>query len=165
MAIGPDPKGAFVALNRFAFGARGGGFDLARAASDPRGFLKAELQQPEITQVNASTLPPTKIALQAVFIEQQQKKMERENAANVASDAQMTSASTAGGVTAGKADAPNSDETMGATGRRNVMKAVPSTPTEKSAEPPAAQKLLRADAMARFRCAAHADVGFAERLV
>jgi uncharacterized protein (DUF1800 family) len=171
MAIGPDPKGAFVALNRFAFGARGGAFDLARAASDPRGFLKAELQQPAITQLNASTLPPTKIALQAVFVEQQRKKMERENAAaaNVASDAQMTSASTdgAGGLAAGKANAPNSDETMGATGSRNVTKAVPSTPTgvQKPAEPPAAQKLLRADAMARFRCAAHADVGFAERLV
>src|ERR1700674_579951 len=145
MAIGPDRKGAFVALNRFAFGARGGAFDLARAASDPRGFLKAELQQPAITQLNASTLPPTKIALQAVFIEQQQKKMERENAANVASDAQMTSASTdgAGGVAAGKADAPNSDDPMGATGSRNVTKAVPSTPTgvQKPAEPPAAQKL------------------------
>ena len=45
MAIGPDAKAGFVALNRFAFGARGGAYagDLARAASDPRGLLKAEL--------------------------------------------------------------------------------------------------------------------------
>ena len=44
MAIGPDHKAAFVAFNRFSFGARGAAYagDLARAASDPRGFLKAE---------------------------------------------------------------------------------------------------------------------------
>ena len=50
MTIGPDAKAAFIALNRFAFGARGGSFagDLARAASDPREFLRAELLQPAI---------------------------------------------------------------------------------------------------------------------
>ncbi|HEY8033941.1 MAG TPA: DUF1800 family protein [Methylocella sp.] len=170
MAIGPDPKGAFVALNRFAFGARGGAFDLARAASDPRGFLKAELQQPAITQLNASTLPPTKIALQAVFIEQQQKKMERENVvAGKTPGAAVTSVSTddAHRLAAGKVDAPSSDETMGATGSQSMATAGSPAPTgvPKPAEPPIAQKFLRADAMARFRCAAHADVGFAERLV
>ena len=40
----PDFKAGFIALNRFGFGARGDG-DLAAAASDPRGFLKAELAQ------------------------------------------------------------------------------------------------------------------------
>lgn len=171
MAIGPDPKGAFVALHRFAFGARGGAFDLARAASDPRGFLKAELQQPAITQLNASTLPPTKIALQAVFTEQLQKKMERENAAvkNVASDPTMTSVPTNDihHLAAGKGDAASSDGTRGATGSQGMATVGSSAPTgvPKPTEPPIAQKFLRADAMARFRCVAHADVGFAERLV
>jgi uncharacterized protein (DUF1800 family) len=54
MAIGPDQKAAFVAFNRFSFGARGGAYagDLARAASDPRGFLKAELMQPAIAHLD-----------------------------------------------------------------------------------------------------------------
>jgi len=77
MAIAPDSKTALVALNRFGFGARGGASDLARAATDPRGFLKAELQRPAVTQLEATTLPPTNIALQAVYAEQQQRKLER----------------------------------------------------------------------------------------
>ena len=35
----------------------------------------------------------------------------------------------------------------------------------KSVEQPIAQKLFRADAMARFKCVAQAEAGFAERLV
>ncbi len=42
-----DPQAALLALNRFGFGARGGAAgDLANAASDPRGFVKADLKAP-----------------------------------------------------------------------------------------------------------------------
>src|SRR3981081_3333003 len=42
-----DPQAALVALNRFGFGARGGAAgDFVNAASDPRGFVKAELSRP-----------------------------------------------------------------------------------------------------------------------
>ena len=42
-----DPQAALVALNRFGFGARGGASgDFVNAASDPRGFVKAELTVP-----------------------------------------------------------------------------------------------------------------------
>jgi uncharacterized protein (DUF1800 family) len=88
MALGRDPKGGFVALHRFAFGARGGAYaaDLTRASSDPRGFLKAELLQPAIERLDARALPQTKVALTAVYADQQQKKIERERAAaNLAS--------------------------------------------------------------------------------
>ena len=80
MAIGPDPKAAFVALHRFSFGARGGAYagDLARAASDPRGFLKAELLQPAIARLDSPTLPQTKVALTTFFAHRAQKKKERE---------------------------------------------------------------------------------------
>jgi uncharacterized protein (DUF1800 family) len=44
------PLNALVALNRFGLGARPG--DLAKAAADPRGFLKAELKQPDITLIS-----------------------------------------------------------------------------------------------------------------
>src|SRR5450631_1520456 len=70
MAIALDPM---IALIRFGFGARGGGSDLARAATDPRGFLKAELLQPAIAKIESTTLPPTNVALQAVYAEQEQK--------------------------------------------------------------------------------------------
>src|SRR6516164_6390723 len=80
MAIGPDPKAAFVALHRFSFGARGGAYagDLARAASDPRGFVKAELSQPEIAHLDTPGLPQTKVALAMLFAFQEQRRMERQ---------------------------------------------------------------------------------------
>lgn len=43
-----DPQGALIALNRFGFGARGGASgDIVNAASDPRGYVKAELARPQ----------------------------------------------------------------------------------------------------------------------
>ena len=155
MAIGPDPKAAQVAFRRFGFGPRGGAFDLARVASDPRGFLKSELQRPAITQLDAPTLPPTKIALQAVFIDQQQRKLERQNT----EEGKMASASIAS-VSTGHADDPA--QTMAASGPPDTSG---KNNTPKSPEPPVAQKFLRADAMARFKSVFHAEVGFAERLV
>src|SRR5438105_3411942 len=130
MAIAPDPKAALVALNRFAFGARGGASDLARAATDPRGFLKAELQRPAVTQLEATTLPPTNIALQAVYAEQQQKKMERE--------------ATAAGNPGTPAPRPNSPDMMRAIGSADAMA---KTEPAKAVDQPIAQKLMRADAM------------------
>src|SRR3977135_272145 len=42
-----DSQAALVSLNRFGFGARGGASgDFVNAASDPRGFVKAELLRP-----------------------------------------------------------------------------------------------------------------------
>ena len=144
MAIAPDTKTALVALNRFGFGARGGSSDLARATTDPRGFLKAELQQPAVAKLEASTLPTTSAALQAVYAEQEQKKIERGAAAKT------------------PAPQPSSPDMMRAVGSDDTMgKSDP----PKSVEQPIAQKLFRADAMARFQCVAQAEAGFAERLV
>ena len=148
MAIAPNSKTALVALNRFAFGARGGASDLARAATDPRAFLKAELQRPAVTQLEATTLPSTNIALQAVYAEQQQKKMERE--------------ATAAGSPGAPAPRPNSPDMMRAIGNADTMA---KTDPAKAGDEPVAQKLMRADAMACFKCVSHAEVGFAERLV
>jgi uncharacterized protein (DUF1800 family) len=155
VAIGSDPKAAQVAFRRFGFGPRGGAFDLARVASDPRGFLKSELQRPAITQLDAPTLPSTKIALQAVFIDQQQRKLERQNT----EEGKMAPTSIAS-VSTGHADDPA--QTMAASGPPDTSG---KNNTPKSPEPPVAQKFLRADAMARFRSAFHAEVGLAERLV
>ncbi len=73
----PDFKVGFTALNRFGWRARGDG-DLAAAASDPRGFLKAELAQPGIALLEGPGMPRTAQALQAMFAGEEQKKAERE---------------------------------------------------------------------------------------
>ena len=145
MAIATDTKTALVALNRFGFGARGGSSDLARAATDPRGFLKAELQQPAVAKLEAATLPATCAALQAVYAEQEQKKIERDAAAKTSAPPQASSPDMMRAV--------GSDDTMA------------KSDLPKSGEQPIAQKLFCADAMARFKCAAQAEAGFAERLV
>ena len=55
-----DPQAALVALNRFGFGARGGSSgDFASAASDPRGFVKAELARPNAALLEHPALRPS----------------------------------------------------------------------------------------------------------
>jgi uncharacterized protein (DUF1800 family) len=63
-----DPQGALVALNRFGFGARGGASgDFASAASDPRGFLKAELARPNAALLEQPSLRPSTELAKAFF--------------------------------------------------------------------------------------------------
>ena len=156
MAIGPDHKAALVAFNRFSFGARGGAYagDLARAASDPRGFLRAELLQPAIARLDAPALPQTKVALTTVFANQEQKRRERERLAA----AKMPPAG----------PPPSSgDSTKAGAGAPSMSEAQPAPPAAAGAkpEPPPEQKLFRAEAQARFQRVVHAQVGFVERLV
>jgi uncharacterized protein (DUF1800 family) len=166
MAIGPDAKAGFLALNRFAFGARGGAYagDLARAASDPRGLLKAELMQPGIAHLSAPTLPTTKAALQAAFAEQERIRIARQNGTAQAPSPQMTRSDNAEPPAArdGMSTPPPapSDAAPAPAGPPAEMSARPKQP-----EPPVGQRHLRADALARFQRAARAEVGFAERLV
>jgi uncharacterized protein (DUF1800 family) len=157
MAIGPDPKAAFVALHRFSFGARGGAYagDLARAASDPRGFLKAELLQPAIARLDSPTLPQTKVALMTFFADQAQKKKEREA---------LAAAAKVGAEPAKPQSSPESTMVAAAP----AMAAAPSDAPAAKPKPPEmmpAQKLFRAEAMARFQRVVYAEVGFVERLV
>jgi len=152
MAIGSDSKAAQVAFRRFGFGPRGSAFDLARAASDPRGFLKSELQQPAITRLDAPTLPPTKIALQAFFLDQQQRKAERQDTA----EGKMPPAASIASVSTGHMDDPA--RMMATSGPQDTSR---QNNAPKPPEPPVAQKFLRADAMARFKSVFHAQVGFA----
>ena len=76
-----DSQAALVALNRFGFGARGGASgDLINAASDPRGFVKAELARPNGVLLEAPGLQSTPQLGQAVFAYQDQAKQAREAA-------------------------------------------------------------------------------------
>ncbi len=80
-----DSLTALVALNRFGFGARGGASgDFVNAASDPRGFVKAELSRPSSALLEVPGLQPTPVLAKAIFeyqFEQQQARAGREGRA------------------------------------------------------------------------------------
>src|SRR5262245_9461556 len=156
MAIGPDQKAAFVAFTRFSFGARGGAYagDLARAASDPRGFLKAELMQPAIAHLDTSVLPQTKTALATLFAFREQRRKEREAMAE-AKASPKTNVTPSPSMSEAQPSAPSPPAAPAATAE--VQPKPPELP------PP--QKLFRAEAMARFQRAIEAPVGLVERLV
>src|SRR6201985_394305 len=73
-----DSRNALVALNRFGFGARGGASgDFVNAASDPRGFVKADLARPTAVLLEVPGLQSTPELARAVFeyqFEQQQAR-------------------------------------------------------------------------------------------
>src|ERR1700738_546618 len=76
-----DPQAALVALNRFGLGARGGSSgDFVNAASDPRGFVKAELNRPNGVLLEGMGLLPTAALAQAMFAYQDEVKKAREAA-------------------------------------------------------------------------------------
>src|SRR5215212_6565633 len=63
-----DSQLALVALNRFGLGARGGASgDFLNAASDPRGFVKAELARPTGALLEVPGLLSTPALGKAVF--------------------------------------------------------------------------------------------------
>jgi uncharacterized protein (DUF1800 family) len=75
MTIGPDQAGAVTALNRFGFGARPG--DLDAAGGDPRGYLLEELRTLDVALISDQAPPSGPQALQAYYLEQQQRRAER----------------------------------------------------------------------------------------
>jgi uncharacterized protein (DUF1800 family) len=77
-----DSQAALVALHRLGFGARGGASgDLVNAASDPRGFVKSELNRPSGLLLEVPGLQSTQALAMAVFEYQEQVKLAREAAA------------------------------------------------------------------------------------
>ena len=87
-----DSQAALVALNRFGFGARGGASgDLVNAASDPRGFVKAELSRPNGVLLEMPGLQSTPALAEAVFAYQAEVKHAREAAAKSAAAASEAS--------------------------------------------------------------------------
>ena len=84
-----DPQGALVALNRFGFGARGGAAgDFGNAASDPRGFVKAELARPNAALLDVPGLAPMPALARAMFEYQDEVKQARTAAESAKAEAQ-----------------------------------------------------------------------------
>jgi len=80
-----DPQAALVALNRFGFGARGGASgDFVNAASDPRGFVKAELARESCVLMEVPGLASTPSLAEAAFAYQLEFRQAREAAARAA---------------------------------------------------------------------------------
>jgi uncharacterized protein (DUF1800 family) len=150
MAI-PDPR-ALVAFNRFGLGPRPG--DLA-GMTDAREAILAELNTPRGALIDDLALQRTPQALQAVYEDQERKKLERERAAqenlarlampapNVAALIEPEFAAT----TTGSASPPGMASSS--------MKP----------QPPIEQQIFRAEAAARLNRACAASIGFNERLV
>ena len=86
-----DSQAALVALNRFGFGARGGASgDFINAASDPRGFVKAELGRLNGVLLEVPGLQSTAALGKAVFDYQFEIQQARDAAARPGAPAGTT---------------------------------------------------------------------------
>jgi uncharacterized protein (DUF1800 family) len=180
-----DSQAALVALNRFGLGARGGASgDFVNAASDPRGFVKAELSRPSSVLLEVPGLLSTPVLAQAVFAYQFEIKQARDAAAKSAApmpadeanpapaaadgNAQRRSLSLGSGATdiAGKALAIELAENRGANAAMVPTEAMQPDVAKPPPQPPnIIQKTFRTEALARLQRAMIADCGFVERLV
>jgi uncharacterized protein (DUF1800 family) len=188
-----DTQTALVALNRFGFGARGGAAgDLVNAASDPRGFVKAELGRPNGALLEMPGLLSTPALADAVFAYQAEVKKAREAAAK--SGAAPSEANPALPVADDKAqrrslslnsvamemsgkepgmkppENGNANAAMAASEAMapNAVQPVVGQPNAPKSPPQplnVIQKTYRAEALARLQRAVIADCGFTERLV
>lgn len=146
-----DPQGALIALNRFGFGARGGASgDIVNAASDPRGYVKAELARPQTVMLELPGLQTTPELAQAMYAYQLEVKTAREAAAK-----------------AGPVEAEKRVEAPAMTGNTmmTVQPDAPKPPPAAQMPPNVVQKTFRAEALARIQRATIAECGFVERLV
>jgi len=179
-----DSQAALVALNRFGFGARGGAAgDFVNAASDPRGFVKAELSRPNGVLLEVPGLLSTPALGAAVFAYQFEIQQAREAAAKSGASP-ASEAAPAQPATDAKAQKRNlslNSIAMDISGKEPAMKTpdngggnVAMAPAEamqpnapKQPAPPLniIQKTYRAEALARLQRAVIADCGFVERLV
>lgn len=158
-----DPQGALVALNRFGFGARGGAAgDFSSAASDPRGFVKAELAKPGVALLEQPSLRPTAELGKTFFAFAAEQRRQRAASAKAAQDA---------GRPAQTVEQPKAPaDAMRTTGQAeppqpNMVRPPEPAPTQTPQPVDIVVKTFRAEALARFQRATLADAGFVERLV
>jgi len=182
-----DSQAALVALNRFGFGARGGASgDFVNAASDPRGFVKAELSRASAALLEGPGLLSTPALARAVFDYQEEVKQAREAAAKPGAASAATEAlppsdartqrgnPSLGNIAndmaakdiAAKDPAMQPAETRDA----NAAMAQPEAMQPAAPKPPpqplnVVQKTYRTEALARLQRATLVECGFVERLV
>jgi uncharacterized protein (DUF1800 family) len=183
-----DSQAALVALNRFGLGARGGASgDFLNAASDPRGFVKAELARPNGVLLEVPGLQSTAALGKAVFDYQFEIQQARDAAAKQTGPAAATEGPSSQSPPDAKAQRRNlslNGIAMEITAKEppakppenaNASMAAPSTASPETMQPAAPkpppqplniiQKTFRAEALARLQRGLIADCGFTERLV
>ncbi|MDB5531874.1 MAG: uncharacterized protein JWO28_189, partial [Hyphomicrobiales bacterium] len=152
MTVSIKAQMALVALNRFGLGARGGNSgDLANAAADPKGFVKAELASPRVAMLGGPNLRPSEDLLAEMYGVLRQRR-------EALAQANQTAPSTPAASDAPAATAPTSP--------------APASPAPASPAPPRpqpnfniVQDRFRSDALARIQRAHAPACGFVERLV
>ena len=181
-----DPQAALVALNRFGFGARGGAAgDFVNAASDPRGFVKAELSRSNGVLLEVPGLSSTPVLASAVFAYQREAQQARAAAAksaapaseaalqspdakvqrrNLSLDGIATDMSAKEGAMQGRENG-SASAAMPPGEPMQPNAAQPNTPKPPPQPLNVIQKTYRAEALARLQRAIIADCGFIERLV
>ena len=183
-----DSTNALVALNRFGFGARGGASgDFANAASDPRGFVKAELARPDALLLEMPGLHSTPDLAKKVFEYQFEQQQARAAAAEAAAPAEgqpqqqpaprvnqprlrSLSLPDVAQVISPK-EQPAQSAANGPATAQQMETMQPSATVSPNAPKPAPpqlnviQKTFRAEALARLQRATLAECGFGERLV
>lgn len=182
-----DSQAALVALHRFGFGVRGGASgDFVNAASDARGFVKAEMNRPSGVLLEVPGLQSTAALGKAVFDYQFEIQQARDAASKsttkppAATEGPQSPADAKGqrrnlslnsiamDITAKEPPAKPSENA-------NASMAPPSAATPETMQPAAPkpppqplniiQKTFRAEALARLQRGIIADCGFTERLV
>jgi uncharacterized protein (DUF1800 family) len=177
-----DSQLALVSLNRFGLGARGGASgDFLTAASDPRGFVKAELARPNGGLLEVPGLQSTPALGKAVFDYQFEIQQARDAAAKQATPA--TEGQTPPDAKTQRRNLSLNSIAMDMAPREPPTEAQAKPPENPNAamapaettrpaapKPPPAplniiQKTFRAEALARLQRGVIADCGFVERLV
>jgi uncharacterized protein (DUF1800 family) len=148
-----DPR-ALTAFNRFGLGPRPG--DLTKAG-DPRAALHAELETFDGASTTDPSLLRTPEALQAVYEDQERKKLERERAAAADFARLGMPAPNVAALIESPASAPPAMEA-------GAMMAG-TAPAAAKPPPSPEQQIFRAEAAARLTRAVAAPIGFLERLV
>ena len=151
------PK-ALVAFNRFGLGPKPG--DLAKT-SDPAAALLAELAAPDAAKIDDAALERTPLILQAVYADQDRRKMLRERGelVNLTRNAMPTPEVAA--LIIPPASPPDAANAMMATPGSMMKTPDPAM----DGGPPPQQRYFRAEAAARLVKAVAAPIGFVERLV
>ena len=180
-----DSQGALVALNRFGFGARGGASgDFVNAASDPRGFVKADLVRPNGVLLEMPGLQSTPALGKAIFDYQFEIQQARDAAAKSATPAPATEGQPLPDAKAQRRNLSLNSIAMELAPKDLAPKEQPAKPPESPSatmapteamrpnapRPPPPplniiQKTFRAEALARLQRAIMSDCGFVERLV
>lgn len=178
-----DSQAALVALNRFGFGARGGASgDFVNAASDPRGFVKAELLRPNGVLLEVPGLQSTPALGKAVFDYQFEIQQARDAAAKAAPAAgteapaqlppdakaqrrNLSLNSIAMDITAKEPKPADGSPTMADSSAKLAETMQPNAPKPPPQQLNIIQKTFRAEALARLQRATMADCGYVERLV